>query len=61
MERSVLRSRCLICLVVDGLFVSDFVDKTAFAAIKFIMPLLMILGAIGFMLGAGGSTDGCRG
>lgn len=42
--------------VVDGLFVSNFVGKTPFAAINFIMPLLQILGAIGFMLGAGGSA-----
>ena len=42
--------------VVDGLFVSNFVGKTAFAAINFIMPLLIILGAVGFMLGTGGSA-----
>lgn len=42
--------------VVDGLFVSNFVDTTAFAAINFIMPVLQIMGAIGFMLGAGGSA-----
>ena len=42
--------------VVDGLFVSNFVGKTPFAAINLIMPFLMILGALGFMLGAGGSA-----
>jgi len=42
--------------VVDGLFVSNFVDTTAFAAINFIMPVLQVMGAIGFMLGAGGSA-----
>ncbi|MBQ7356629.1 MAG: MATE family efflux transporter [Clostridia bacterium] len=42
--------------VVDGLFVSNFVGKTAFAAINLIMPLLIILGAVGFMLGTGGSA-----
>ncbi len=42
--------------VVDGFFVSNFVGKTAFTAINFIMPFLMILGAIGFMFGAGGSA-----
>ena len=42
--------------VVDGLFVSNFVGKTAFAAIGLIMPLLIILGAVGFMLGTGGSA-----
>ena len=42
--------------VVDGLFVSNSVGKTAFAAVNLIMPALMILGALGFMLGAGGSA-----
>ena len=42
--------------VVDGYFVSNFVGKTPFAAINFIMPFLMILGALGFMFGAGGSA-----
>ena len=42
--------------VVDGFFVSNFVGKTSFAAVNFIMPFLMILGALGFMFGAGGSA-----
>lgn len=42
--------------VVDGFFVSNFVGKTPFAAVNFIMPFLMILGAFGFMLGTGGSA-----
>lgn len=42
--------------VVDGLFVSNFVGKTSFAAINLIMPVLMIFGGIGFMLGTGGSA-----
>lgn len=42
--------------VVDGLFVSNFVGKTPFAAINLIMPIIMILGAIGFMMGTGGSA-----
>ena len=42
--------------VVDGFFVSNFVGKTAFTAVNFIFPLLMILGAIGFMFGTGGSA-----
>ena len=42
--------------VVDGLFVSNFAGKEAFSAINIIMPFLMILGTIGFMLGAGGSA-----
>ena len=42
--------------VVDGFFVSNFVGVTPFAAVNFIMPFLMILGAIGAMFGAGGSA-----
>ena len=42
--------------VVDGIFVSNFVGKTPFAAINLIMPFLMIFGAIGFMIGTGGSA-----
>ena len=42
--------------IVDGYFVSNFVGKTPFAALNFIMPFLYILGAVGFMLGVGGSA-----
>lgn len=42
--------------VVDGFFVSNFVGKTPFAAVNFIMPFLMILGTLGFMFGTGGSA-----
>ncbi len=42
--------------VVDGFFVSNFVGKTPFTAVNFIMPFLMILGSIGFMFGTGGSA-----
>jgi len=42
--------------VVDGFFVSNYVGKTPFAAVNLIMPLLMAVGAIGFMLGSGGSA-----
>ena len=42
--------------VVDGVFVSNFVGSEAFASINIIMPFLMILGAIGFMTGSGGSA-----
>ncbi len=42
--------------VVDGLFVSNFVGKTPFAAINLIMPVLQILGALSLMLGIGGSA-----
>ena len=42
--------------VVDGFFVSNFVGKTPFATVNFIMPFLMILGTFGFMFGTGGSA-----
>lgn len=42
--------------VVDGFFVSNFVGKTPFAAVNFIMPFLMMVGVLGFMFGAGGSA-----
>ena len=42
--------------VVDGVFVSNFVGSDAFAAVNLIMPFLMVLGAVGFMLGTGGSA-----
>jgi putative MATE family efflux protein len=42
--------------VVDGLFVSNFIGKTAFAAVNLVYPFLMVLGAVGFMLGSGGTA-----
>lgn len=42
--------------VVDGLFVSNVAGSTAFAGVNFIMPVVMIVGAIGFMIGSGGSA-----
>lgn len=42
--------------VVDGFFVSNYAGKTPFAAVNLIMPLLMILGCIGFMFGTGGAA-----
>ncbi len=42
--------------VVDGLFVSNFVGKTAFAAINMVMPALMILSGFGTMFGTGGTA-----
>lgn len=42
--------------VVDGFFVSNFVGKTPFAAVNFIFPVIMLLGALGFMFGTGGSA-----
>ena len=42
--------------IVDGFFVSNFVGKTPFAGVNFIMPLLIILSSFGYMFGAGGSA-----
>lgn len=42
--------------VVDGFFVSNYVGKTPFTAVNFIMPFLMILGSLGFMFGTGGGA-----
>ena len=42
--------------VVDGLFVSNFVGKTPFAAINLIAPVTMVLSAFGFMAGTGGTA-----
>ncbi len=43
-------------VIADGFFVSNYVGKTAFAAINLIMPFLMIIGCFGFMIGTGGSA-----
>ena len=42
--------------VVDGIFVANFVGQTAFQAVNLVMPFIMVLGAVGFMIGAGGSA-----
>ena len=42
--------------VVDGFFVSNYTEKTSFAAVNFIMPVLMVLGCVGFMFGTGGGA-----
>lgn len=42
--------------VVDGFFISNFVGKTAFAAVNLILPFPLILGALGYMFGTGGSA-----
>ena len=42
--------------VVDGIFVSNFVGKTPFAAVNLVFPVLMILGSVGFMIGTGGGA-----
>lgn len=42
--------------VVDGLFVSNLVGAMALSAINIAFPVAMIIGAVGFMLGTGGSA-----
>ncbi len=42
--------------VVDGLFVSNLVGENALSAVNIMFPPAMIVGAVGFMLGAGGSA-----
>ncbi len=42
--------------VVDGFFISNFVGAQEFAAINFMYPFLMVVGAVGFMFSAGGSA-----
>lgn len=43
-------------IVVDGYFVANFAGRTAFAAVNLVMPVLNILGTIGYMFGVGGSA-----
>lgn len=42
--------------VVDGFFVSNFAGKAPFTAVNLIMPILQILGTVGFMFGTGGTA-----
>ncbi len=42
--------------IVDGLFVSNLVGKTALASMSLIFPFIMILSSLGIMMGAGGSA-----
>ena len=42
--------------VVDGLLVSNLLGDLALSAVNVVMPLVMIIGAVGVMLGSGGSA-----
>lgn len=42
--------------VVDGIFISNCVGSEAFAGVNLIMPVIMIVGSVGFMIGTGGSA-----
>ena len=60
LKASILPILMMICIsaygTIDGLFISNFVGDTAFAGLNLIGPAIMIIGAIGFMFGAGGSA-----
>lgn len=49
---------CSVYGVVDGIFVSNFIndDGVSFTAVNLIMPMLMLFSAVGFMIGTGGSA-----
>ena len=42
--------------VVDGLFISNLVGSNALSSINIVMPMVIVVGAFGFMLGTGGSA-----
>ena len=42
--------------VVDGFFVSNYVGAVPFAALNLVWPVLMLLSAVGFMFGSGGTA-----
>ena len=42
--------------IVDGFFVSNYVGKSAFAALNLVWPVLMAVSTIGFLIGTGGSA-----
>lgn len=42
--------------IMDGVFVSNFADKTSFAAISFILPFVFAINAFGYMIGTGGAA-----
>ncbi|MCR5003390.1 MAG: polysaccharide biosynthesis C-terminal domain-containing protein [Bacteroidales bacterium] len=42
--------------IVDGFFVSNFAGKSEFAALNLIWPYPMLLGAVGYMFGTGGTA-----
>ena len=42
--------------IVDGLFISNFVGKVAFASVNITFPIFAVLGVFGLMVGTGGSA-----
>lgn len=45
-----------VYVVIDGYFISNFVNSTAFAAVNLIWPFLMIIASFGLMVGTGSSA-----
>ena len=45
-----------IYVVIDGIFISNFTSTTAFAAVNLVAPALMMVAALGLMVGAGSSA-----
>ena len=43
--------------VADGVFVANFVGSNALASMNIVWPLFLLLSAVGFMLGTGGSAE----
>ncbi|MGL4952170.1 MAG: MATE family efflux transporter, partial [Culicoidibacterales bacterium] len=42
--------------IVDGMFVSQFINTTALSAVNIIFPLIMLAVVIGMMMASGGSA-----
>ena len=42
--------------MVDGYFVSNYVGAVPFASLNLVMPFIMVLSAVGFMFGTGGTA-----
>lgn len=42
--------------IIDGFFISNYVGSDAFTAVNIIFPAIMIIGSVGFMIGAGGGA-----
>ena len=42
--------------IVDGYFISNYVGKTAFASVNLIIPFVQIIGVMGVVFGADGSS-----
>ena len=42
--------------IIDGLFVSNLVGKDALASMTIVLPFIVIVSALGIMMGSGGSA-----